>query len=252
MHDKDTRLPTGIAIGYEGEQYARRVALDISAELARWPGSVPTLIYIRPGERSVYPAITELDGATLTWEPDAFATEKPGSTGSAQVIFTDPGDDRTIIGKSIVMALFVNDSLGDPASDPPEPYTGWLETLTELAARAVQAEEGAEAARDLAEGYSDTALDAKTDAVAAKEAAEAAQAAAEQSATAASGSADAAEASAAEATRQAEAAAAGADTHGVLWFTLESDGHLYGDYTEGAEDVAEAFSIENGRLILEL
>ena len=212
-----TTRPVGIYIGYEGEQYANHVEIDCSEELARWPGAEPTLYYIRPGEKTPYPAITELDGTTLTWTPDAFATEKVGVSGAAQVVFVDPGEN-TIIGKSPIYRLFVRVSL-DNEENAPDGYESWLAALTELAVVTTHDARAAEAARDLAEGYRDDALAAKREAIAAA-------AAAALSETAAGESADAAAESADKARTYAELSRMQAATGGFLHLE-EHEGVLY-------------------------
>ena len=61
------------------------------------------------------------------------------------------------------------------------------------------------------------------------------------------------EAAAKRAEDAAIVAESAADTHGVMWFTIDHEtGHLISEYTDGAEDIAEALSIEQGRLVLTL
>lgn len=158
------KLPKGIRIGYEGEQGARPVALDVSEGLLKWPDSIPTLLYVRPGEREAVPAPASLSGGVLTWVPDAYATQKTGSTGAAQVVFTVSGEE-TVIGKSQVIPLFVNSSL-EPSEDPPEPYESWIASILDAAAIAegfaADAEESAERAEQAAanSGFMDVEINA--------------------------------------------------------------------------------------------
>lgn len=149
-------LPELIIIGREGEQYAREIQLDISAEMALWPNSSPQLIYTRPGETDVYIAVTTHDGTTLTWVPDAFPLEKNGISGAAQIIFTTPGDEQTIIGKSKILGLYVKDSLQE-GETPPDPYESWLAALTDLAAQTEQYAADAETSAERAEQAAATA-----------------------------------------------------------------------------------------------
>lgn len=204
---KNSNLPAGIVIGFEGEQYAREIRLDISQELALWPGAVPTLFYIRPGEKAAYPAVTTLNDKNLLWTPDAFAMAKAGATGTMQVVFTVAGEN-TIIGKSPVIKLFVRNSI-DGSTGEPEAFESWLASLTEVAATAVNAQTGVETAQGLAEAAQELAEKAQGLAEDAQEAAEAARDLAAQSA-------NAADASAVIAARNASALLAVADSHGVL------------------------------------
>lgn len=137
------KLPKSIDIGYEGEQNSRPLELDISEGLAKWAGSVPTLLYIRPGENLAVPAATTLDDGILTWIPDAYATAKSGGTGALQIVFTIEATN-TVIGKSQVIPMTVNASLIE-SEDPPEPYESWIASLLAAAAEAEGSAQDAEA-----------------------------------------------------------------------------------------------------------
>ena len=158
----ETNLPGSVQIGYKGEKGAREIRLDISAELERWPDATPQLIYRRPVEVDAYPVVTTLESQTLIWAPDEFATEVNGSTGAAQIIFTDSSNE--IIGKSRVIRVSCYSSI-EPSENPPAPYESWLNQLLEAADQAADHERGAE--------------DAQAGAETAQAGAEAAQAAAE-------------------------------------------------------------------------
>lgn len=136
-----TNLPDIVAIGYVGEQYSRVISLDVSSEMEMWPNSTPFLSYIRPNETEVYLAVTTLNGGTLEWIPDAFATENEGF-GSLQIIFTATEDSTLIIGKSPVIPLKVKHSL-DEGETPVEPDETFLASVTAQAERAISAAEEA-------------------------------------------------------------------------------------------------------------
>lgn len=144
----ETHLPGSIQIGYKGEKGAREIRLDISAELEHWPDSTPQLIYRRPVEVDAYPVATTLESQTLIWAPDEFATEVHGSTGAAQIIFTDSSNE--IIGKSRVIRVSCYSSI-EPSENPPAPYESWLNQLLEAADQAADHERGAEDAQAGAE-----------------------------------------------------------------------------------------------------
>ena len=183
-----TNLPDTIMLGWSHDQYAHGIVLDISREMEKWPESVPMLIYIRPGETVAYPATTTNNGGTLTWYPDAFATDKKGSTGSAQIAFVTAEDPQNIVGHSKVMRLAVKASI-DTSTEPEGPIETWLEQMLQAAATTVTNAEAAEAAAQMAEGH-------KNDAEAAQKAAEAARDNAQESETAAAQSAQNADADA--------------------------------------------------------
>lgn len=155
----ETNLPGSIQIGYKGEKGAREIQLDISKELERWPDSTPQLIYRRPVEIDAYPVVTTLEDQTLIWTPDAFATEIHGTTGAAQIIFTDSSNE--IIGKSRVIRVSCYSSI-EPSGIAPAPYESWINSLLESASesessrRAAEvAQAGAEAAQVAAESARD-------------------------------------------------------------------------------------------------
>ena len=183
-----TNLPDSIMLGWSHDQYAHGIVLDISREMEKWPESVPMLIYIRPGETVAYPATTTNNGGTLTWYPDAFATDKKGSTGSAQIAFVTAEDPQNIVGHSKVMRLAVKASI-DTSTEPEGPIETWLEQMLQAAATTVTNAAAAEAAAQMAEGH-------KNDAEAAQEAAETARDNAQESETAAAQSAQNADADA--------------------------------------------------------
>ena len=58
-----SKLPKSIITGRVGEQYSRSVYLDVSDELKLFPGTVPSLLYKRPDEETIYPG-------TISFDPD--------------------------------------------------------------------------------------------------------------------------------------------------------------------------------------
>lgn len=199
-----SNLPQSVTIGRETEQYARTIELDVSVELELWPDSVPQLLYCRPGEDTPYLGVTELDGTTLKWIPDAFVMEHKGTDGQIQIVFTSSDDDITVIGKSPILRFAILCSLKTGVT-PPDPYDTWIASLLAAAARAESAETGARTAQEAAE--------------AAQEAAEAAQSASELALDKTLEAKDEAVQSATEATEsasRAEGAAYGADDSATL------------------------------------
>lgn len=153
-----THLPDEIWIGREGEQNARAITFDISTELSMWANATPTLIYVRPGEKTAYPATTTLTDGILTWIPDGFATALRGARGFIQIIFTESADETVIIGKSKVMRMQVCESLNTSA-EPPEPWESWIDDLLDAAAQATTA---ATNATEAAQDATDAAADARS------------------------------------------------------------------------------------------
>lgn len=163
----ESNLPAYFTIGYEGEQNAREIRFDISKELERWPDSTPTLFYVRPKEQTAYPATATVEGSELVWTPDAYAMQKEGSFGAAQIVFTVDGDDM-IIGKSKVMRMSIIRSI-ETSEDPPEPYESWIAQMLSIASDAVSAAARAAASAVSAEESADRAEASAVEAKAAEQ-----------------------------------------------------------------------------------
>lgn len=241
-----SKLPKSIITGRVGEQYSRVVQLDVSDELKLFPDTVPSLIYRRPDEESVYPGTITFDSETgiITWQIDSVITGVQGYNGAVQILFTKSDDVHTIIGQSFIIRLVVLESLTEDEGEPPDPYDSWIASLTALGAETLANANTAQAARDEAvdardeavaaagdvTGAVDTATAASTAAVAAKEAVDAvkdsilsaattaesakdAAVAASSSATASAGIAENYAASAAQNARAADTSAQQAEEH---------------------------------------
>lgn len=142
-----------ICIGLMGEQNARTAEIDVSEYLARWPGTLPQLFVIRPGETDPYIAATTLSGSTLIWAVNAYDTEIRG-VGRAQILFIrrDAEDQIIIVGKAPVDTVTVGEALeGTEGAELPDPYDTWAATIAAYAADAYAAQLAAEDAADRAE-----------------------------------------------------------------------------------------------------
>lgn len=142
-----------ICIGLMGEQNARTAEIDVSEYLARWPGTLPQLFVVRPGETDPYIAATTLSGSTLIWAVNAYDTEIRG-VGRAQVLFIrrDAEDQIIIVGKAPVDTVTVGEALeGTEGAELPDPYDTWAATIAAYASDAYAAQLAAEAAADHAE-----------------------------------------------------------------------------------------------------
>lgn len=142
-----------ICIGLMGEQNARTAEIDVSEYLARWPGTLPQLFVIRPGETDPYIAATTLSGSTLIWAVNAYDTEIRG-VGRAQILFIrrDAEDQIIIVGKAPVDTVTVGEALeGTEGAELPDPYDTWAATIAAYASDAYAAQLAAEAAADHAE-----------------------------------------------------------------------------------------------------
>ena len=157
-----SKLPKSIITGRVGEQYSRSVYLDVSDELKLFPDTVPSLLYKRPDEETIYPGTISFDPDTgiITWLIDSVITGVQGSDGAVQILFTKSDDVHTIIGQSFIIRLVVLESLTEDEGEPPDPYDSWIASLTALGAETLANANTAQAARD-------EAVDARDEAVAA-------------------------------------------------------------------------------------
>ena len=197
-----------VPIGYVGESGVRQVVLDFSPWVETYGPGALTLMVRRNGDADAYPVTLEIDGSTAAWTVSNVDTHIYG-VGRAQYMYVVDGENV----KSVIFQTFVDKSVTQPGSDPPDPYEGWVQHLTELGAEtianaqaAAESAEAALAAKTAAETAQAAAAGSASDAAAAKTAAETAQASAAGSATAAAGSAsDAAAAKTAAETAQGAA-----------------------------------------------
>ena len=197
------KLPQVIDIGYVGEKNFRSVQFDLTSWMEIMPEGVPSVVFIRPGETEddAYVVATTFEENILTWTVVDSDVAKDG-TGIAQIFLEQlNGPEVEERGKSAMVAIRVNESIGEPTGEVPAPQVAWLEQMTELKTQTIgakidaeNAQIGAEAAQTAAESARDISIDAKDDAEGAKGDAEAAQTAAEAAQTAAEDAQEAAEA----------------------------------------------------------
>lgn len=204
------RLPAFIDIGYVGEKNYRVIEFDLTSWMETLPTGVPSIVFIRPGETEddAYVAATTFADNILTWTITDSDVAKDG-TGIAQIYLEKEVDSAvTVRGKSALVAIRVNESLGEPSSEIPEPQTAWIEQMTELKTQTVAAKTAAETAQTNAEAAQNAAEIAQGGAETAQTAAETAQGKSEE----AQGKAEEAQGKAEEAQSGAETAQSAAET----------------------------------------
>ena len=158
-----------VPIGYVGESGVRQVVLDFSPWVETYGPGALTLMVRRNGDTDAYPVALEIDGSTAAWTVSNVDTHIYG-VGRAQYMYVVDGENV----KSAIFQTFVDKSVTQPGSDPPDPYEGWVQHLTELGAETLRnAQDAAESA--------EAALGAKRAAEASQQAAETAQGEAEES-----------------------------------------------------------------------
>lgn len=92
MFKKTCMIGGKVAIGYTPEHDARQIRFDLFKWLNMWPGSVPIMMVVRPGESEAYRAETKMDGTYLVWTIEERDTEIPGS-GEMWIVFRRDNDD---------------------------------------------------------------------------------------------------------------------------------------------------------------
>lgn len=198
-----------LRVGLQGEQYARSARIDLSAWRRSYGADgAATVLVQRPGDMEPYAVIPEVqaDGSAV-WRLSRTDTAQSGR-GFMQVVFI-AGET---IKKTPILAVEFGPSLGE-AGEPAEPYEGFLERVTELAAQAVQNAGIAQESANAAEGSAHDAAE----------------------------SADTAE-------RWAELAQEGAANAGYFYLEGRDDGHLYMIRSANAPpDIS--FRDNNGRLV---
>ena len=171
-----------LGIGYRGENDRTEVRFDFSAWAEEFgaPGAVELFVR-RQGDTDAYPIALTIDGSEAVWTVSSVDTAVEG-LGEAEFVWLLNG----VVAKTAVWGTYVAPDIGQPASEPPEPYESWMEDLGEMAAgtlinaqRAEAAQTAAETAQGKAEDAQEAAETAQGKAEDAQEAAEAAQAAAE-------------------------------------------------------------------------
>lgn len=244
-----------LLIGRRGENEVTTVLFDFTEWASEFGSGVVDLYVKRFVDESAYPVVLTIDGTVASWLVTETDTNVAGY-GKAEYVYRVDGK----IAKSAVFPFFVAEDIGQPASEPPDPYESWLEQLTALGAEteahaqaAEQSAEDAAQSATSAEGYAGQAETAaglaqaaQTASEAARDAAQTAQASAESSATAASGSAasaassaTAAAGSASDASSSASAAGASATAASASATTASNAATAAQTAQSAAEDAAE-------------
>ena len=223
------QTPT-LMIGRRGENAVTEVRFDYSAWEDLFGTGVIDLYVKRNGDAAAYPVVlnTETPGIAV-WTITNTDTNVIGK-GKAELTYTI----NEQLAKSYVMSFEVTEDIGQPASDPPDPYVSWLETLGELGAiteanaqAAERAQEAAETAQEKAETAQGKAEDAQT-------AAETAQGKAEDAQTAA----ETAQGKAEDAQTAAETAQGKAEDAEDAAVEAKNDAETAQGYAESARDAA--------------
>ena len=171
-------LPRAIplCLGVQSEYGARPISIDVSEWVGRWPDIIVSVQPVRPGEDVSYPAAgVTRSGNIVTWTPNAYDTEIPG-TGSVEIIGLADGVKIIRTGAATTIAP----TQSSVSKTPEDPMAAWADSVIRAGE---QAKAGAEEALLLAQAANKSATNANTSAVQAQSAQRAAANAALQAAT---------------------------------------------------------------------
>lgn len=154
---------TRLELGYVGETDSRRVQIDVSEWLQRWPGAV-IAVWVRKPEpdKMGYYANTEVEDGILTWVVTSGDVSQAGE-GLAQIKALDP-DGMGAIYKSRTVGTKIYASLEEMTSDPtaPDPMESWANKAAIYKEEAYRAkEEAIEASEEAVQSANNAAVDSK-------------------------------------------------------------------------------------------
>lgn len=156
---------TRLELGYVGETDSRRVQIDVSEWLQRWPGAV-IAVWVRKPEpdKTGYYANTEVEDGILTWVVTSGDVSQAGD-GLAQIKALDP-DGMGAIYKSRTVGTKIYASLEEMTSDPtaPDPMETWANKAAIYKEEAYRAKEEAIEASEAAKGSAESAMNSAEDA----------------------------------------------------------------------------------------
>ncbi len=125
-----------LIIGYQTENNANNLSIDISVLKTRFPSATPQLWAVRPGETKInaYPVPKQsVSGNTLIWTPLAVDVEKNGD-GEAQVRMYDTSGAEIIEARSEIIPTVIQRSIipGDGEGDLPAVVQSYAAMLAEV------------------------------------------------------------------------------------------------------------------------
>ena len=129
-----------LTLGYQGENNARPINVDVSDWLKEFPGAAVGLMLMRPGEDEFYPAAVKVKDGVMSFIPTRGDLVYAGE-GEAQFILTGTDDVEL---RSRVVKTTINASLLGTLGEAPPPETAFIQQVVDAADRAERAAEEAE------------------------------------------------------------------------------------------------------------
>lgn len=124
-------------LGYQGENKARTIEIDMSAWLEEFPGAAVGLMVRRPDEDTFYPAALEHNGDIVRWTITSGDVLIAGE-GEAQIILTNEDDVEL---RSRIVKTKISASLSGTEVEAPPPQATWVGEVLNAAAQAEAAVE---------------------------------------------------------------------------------------------------------------
>lgn len=129
-------------LGYQGENKARTIEIDMTAWLEEFPGAKVGMMVRRPGEATLYPADLKHDGNIIRWGIKSGDVAIAGE-GEAQIILTN---EEGVQLRSRVVKTKITVSMSGTEVEAPPPQTNWVQEVLNARDEAVEAAERAESA----------------------------------------------------------------------------------------------------------
>lgn len=136
-----------LPLGWQGENKARPILIDVRAWEKAWPGCSIELLLCRPGEEDTYPARAQVENGELVFWPESGDTQLAGR-GTAYLMATLNGEQ---VGKSqmVETVVYRSGNAGDVLPEAPEAAAGWV---ADVAAAAAQARDAVEKMPKIVDG----------------------------------------------------------------------------------------------------
>ena len=196
---------TRLRLGYVGEDVARKIEIDVSSWLDKWPDALIHMTVKRPNEDDLYIPATDIKDGMLVWEI-LQSDVAIGGVGLAQIRALDRASGACYMSR-VVETTIDNSMDGATDENAPDKSAGWVNQVLEAAAAVEDREEELTALVGEAKDSIATANSAAANADASADEATAAAGEAHDAAD----RADAAEKAAVEATEAAGKATTGAN-----------------------------------------
>lgn len=123
---------TRLRLGYVGEHVARKIEIDVSAWLDKWPDALIHMTVKRPNEDDLYIPATDIKNGMLVWEI-LQSDIAIGGVGVAQIRALDRASGACYMSR-VVETIIDNSMDGATDENAPDKAAGWVNRVIEAAA----------------------------------------------------------------------------------------------------------------------